>query len=747
VTDAETGGVAVPVREGLFIPAESGPNFRHRFDTYAYEGCHMAMVGVVKAGAAALVTWGDPYVAVDVAKQPGKGDLDGRTVLGCSFDLSRTARRLRVRLLGKGDAVTVAKAYRAEAKRDGWFVPWETKLAENPDRAGYFGAVNYKLWSMLTRRMNEASTREESVRVNWTFDEAAQVAEHLKRDLDLDRVLFIMGGWIRRGYDNQHPDILPAAPECGGSDAFAAACKRIRGLGYVLSLHDNYQDMYRDSPSWDESYLMRRPDGSLARGGRWAGGRAYLTCSKRALDLARRPQNLPAVHKLTGADSYFIDTTFAAGLQECFAEDHPLTRADDMHWKQALCDYARGVFGSFGSECGREWGIPHADFFEGITGVSGGYYHNKGLLGKLGAVPVPLFEIVYRPCIQAYGKYGYDIYQAARYVLHHIRIGRPMHHHGLPHGLYWKGWSGKPEPEPVYPRAAQVEPLGGRRFRIIYHWQVEGKVGNDWIIFVHFTDRGGQIKFQNDHEARPPMTEWPKGDLADGPYTVTVPKGLEGTFDVRVGFYSRPSLGRVSLIGESDGERRYAVGRLTVKGDAITFEPHRPPRRETRGDPALFTRADGGWAEGMHPVDVFVKNTYEVLSPLNELTARMSMEGHAFLTEDRQVVRSVFGSGADAVTAVVNMGETPYRHRSTVGGEVVLPPCGFLVEAPTFAAFHASAFGGLAYDDPPLVTLRSLDGKPLAESSKVRIWHGFGDPRVRFRGKERRVAREEVVAP
>ncbi|MFO8014728.1 MAG: glycoside hydrolase [Phycisphaerae bacterium] len=747
VTDAETGGVAVPVREGLLIPADTGPDFRHRFDTYAYEGCHMAMVGVVKAGAAALVTWDDPYVAVDVARQPGKGALQGRRVLGCSFDLRKTARGLRVRLLGKGGAVAIAKAYRAEAKRDGWFVPWETKLEENPQRRRYFGAVNYKLWSMLTRRMNEASTREESVRVNWTFDEAARVAEHLKRDLRLDRVLFIMGGWIRRGYDNQHPDILPAAPECGGSDAFAGACKRIRDLGYILSLHDNYQDMYRDAPSWDESYLMRRPDGSLAKGGRWAGGRAYLTCSKRALDLARRPQNLPAVRDLTGADSYFIDTTFAAGLQECFAEDHPLTRADDMHWKQALCDYARGLFGSFGSECGREWGIPHADFFEGITGVSGGYYHNKGLLGKLGAVPVPLFEIVYRPCIQAYGKYGYDINRAARYVLHHVRIGRPMHHHNIPRGLYWKEESGKAAPVPVHPRAAEVEPLGGRRFRITYHWQVDGGIAKDWYIFVHFTDRGGDIQFQDDHGADPPMTEWPRGDLADGPHTVSVPKGREGTFDVRVGFYARRSLGRVSLIGEGDGEQRYTVGRLTVQGGAVTFEPLEPARREPRGDPALFTRAGGGWADGMHPLDVFVKNTYEVLSPLNELTARLPMEDHAFLTEDRTVIRSVFGTGPDAVVTVVNMGEAPYRLRSRVGGEVVLPPHGFLVRAPTFTAFHASAYGGLVYEDPPLVTLRSLDGKPLGESAKVRLWHGFGDPRVRFRGKEWRVAREEIVAP
>jgi len=747
VTDAETGYVAVPVREGLLIPAETGPRFAHSFDTYAYEGCHMAMLGVVKAGAAALVSWDDPYVLAQVRKSPGAGELAGRMVLGTSFALRRSARRLRVRFLGKGDYVAIAKAYRDEAKRKGWLVTWDEKLKGRPGRARYFGAVNYKLWSMLSRRMNEDSTKEESVTVNWTFDEAAQIAEHLKNDLRLERVLFIMGGWIHRGYDNQHPDILPAAPECGGSEAFAACCRRIRRLGYVLSLHDNYQDMYRDSPSWDETYIMRRPDGQLAKGGRWAGGRAYLTNSRMALELAKRPQNLPAVKTLTRADSYFIDTTYAAGLQEDFSKAHPLTRADDMKWKQAISDYARDLFGSFGSECGREWAIPHADFFEGLTGVSGRYYHNAGLRKKLGAVPVPLFEIVYRDCIAMYGKYGYDIYASAPYVLHHISIGRPLHYHSIPPHLYWKGWTGKSEPEAVAPKAAEVAVKPGRRFDITYHWQVEEPVRGNWIIFVHFTDpAGARIQFQNDHTPQPPTSEWPTGDHADGPHTVTVPPGMEGTFDVRVGFYSRPSLGRVSLLGESDNQRRYVVGRLKVAGETVTFTPLAPRRRSPGGDPALFTRAGGGWAEGRHPLDVFVKNTYEVLSPLAEITARMQMTGHAFLTPDRQVIQTVFGTGAEAVTCTVNLGQAAYRVRSKTGGEVVLPPFGFLVRGPTFVAFCASASGGLAYEEPPLFTVRSLDSRPIRTCGKVRIWHGFGDPRIRLGNTVHTVAKETTVA-
>jgi hypothetical protein len=741
VTPAENGAVAVPVREGLLIPARADKKVRHSFDTYTYEGCHMQMMGLLKAGAAALVTWDDCYVRPEVATV----EADGGPALGLSMALSKTARAIRLTFLGKGDYNTVAAAYRDVARARGLVVTWDEKLKGHADRERYFGAVNYKLWSMLTRRMNDESTKEESVKVNWTFEQAAQISEHLKNDLKLDRVLFTMGGWIHRGYDNQHPDILPAAPECGGDAAFADACRRIRECGYVLSLHDNYQDIYRDSPSWDEKYIMKRPDGGLSAGGKWAGGRAYLTCAKTALELAKRPQNLPAVRKLSGADSYFIDTTYAAGLQECFDKDHPLTRADDMRWKRALSDYAREVFGSFGSECGREWAVPHADFFEGMTGVSGGYYHNKGLLDSLGAVPVPLFEMVFRDCIALYGKYGYDIYKAAPYVLDHVLIGRPLNIHSVPQGLYWQDWKGgKPEPLHVAPQAAHVEVTGPRTLSITYRWQVEKPVAGEWRALVHFTDRAGaEIKFQNDHD--PDTAAWKPGLATTGPFTVTVPQGLAGEFDVRVGLYSRPSLGRVNLLGESDGECRHTVGRLKVAADGVTFTPVTPKRTESAGDPAMFTRSDGGWAEGLHPVDVYVKNTYEVLAPLNVQTARVRMTRHEFLTPDRLVRRSVFGEGAEAVQVIVNLGRAPFACTTQTGGEVVLPAYGFVVDGPRLAAFVASKWGGLEYADPPLLVLESQDGKPLATSAKVRAYHGFGDARVRLSGKVHTVAKEAVL--
>ena len=740
------GYVVVPVREGLLVPANSGLSFTQRFETYAYEGCHLAMFGVVKEGAAVLVTWDDPYETLELRSTLA---TKRNQVLAPSLALRKSANSFRIQLLGKGDYVTIANAYREVAKEKGLLVTWDQKLKQNPDRAKYFGASNYKLWSTLDRRMNDESTKEERVRVNWTFAETAQVAEHLKHDLKLDKVLFIMGGWIHRGYDNQHPDILPTAPECGGDTPFSDACKRIRSLGYLLSLHDNYQDIYHDSPSWNERWIQKNADGLLTKGGHWAGGRAYITCSKMALELAQRPQNLAAVKKLSNADSYFIDTTYAAGLQECFDKEHPLSRVDDMRWKQALSDYAREVFGSFGSECGREWAIPHADFFEGLTGVSGKYYHNLDP-AKFGAAVIPLFELVYRDCIAMYGKYGYDPAQAAEYVLHHIAMGRPLNYHNVPSHLYWKEPSRGAESLSLRPSVAEFKQTAPRQFTITYEWQVEKPVTDDWRVFVHFTEPGSggadKIKFQNDHAPTTAVPQWKLGVVRERPLTVTVPDNLSGTFAVRMGLYQSPGGERALLATGDRGSRSCVVGRLTITGEKISFEATPPARTKSVGDTALFTRAEHGWAEGMHVLDRFVKNTHEILSPLNEITARTPMTKHEFLTPDRKVQHSVFGTEGDVVDVIVNCSAGEFRCNRKLGGETVLPPYGFAIESATFAAFCAVKWNGQRYAEPVLFTMRTEDGTPLASSKRVRVFHAFGDDRVRIRDQLHRVRQEAIVS-
>ena len=82
---------------------------------------------------------------------------------------------------------------------------------------------------------------------------------------------------------------------------------------------------------------------------------------------------------------------------------------------------------------------------------------------------------------------------------------------------------------------------------------------------------------------------------------------------------------------------------------------------------------------------------------------------------------------------------------SRLGGPVKLPPWGFVVDGPTFAAFYARRWNGRDYPQGALFTLRAQGGQPLSQASRVRIFHAFGDPRIDWRGSTHEVRREAVI--
>ena len=157
--------------------------------------------------------------------------------------------------------------------------------------------------------------------------------------------------------------------------------------------------------------------------------------------------------------------------------------------------------------------------------------------------------------------------------------------------------------------------------------------------------------------------------------------------------------------------------------------------------------SDGGWNEGADSTGHCVENGGEVISQLHEITATMPMTRHEFLSADHKVRRAVFGKGSAAVVAVINTGEAEFRHRSSHGADVVLPPFGFVVEGPNFAMFYASRWAGVDYSCPSLFTLRSLDGRSLANSQRIRVFRAFGDARLSFAGTTQIIPREAVFTP
>ena len=378
---------ALPQRMGIQLRPEGDMPYSRRMPAYhTGRGYSMAMMGAVRDGSALLVSWEsiDAEPLIDYSGAPDR-------TLKAGLALRSTARSARLQTLGRGGYVEIAKAYREIARRRGLFESVAEKQQRNPATAKMIGAADFKPFTLYRyapgSRRNQ--TEKEIVSSTFTFDEVAQLAEHFKNDLGIDRAMIVVAGWITGGYDGTHPDVLPAAPESGGNDGLAATSRRVKALGYLFGLHDNYTDFYRRAPSWSEDFIAKGQDGSLVKGGIWAGGQAYLICQRKSLELAQRPQNIPGVFRLFSPDVYFVDCLLAMVPRVCQDPKHPITKTEDVQLKLDLGDFTRRQPSLYGSEEGNESGVAHADYFEGILG-------KKTASHVAGAdAVIPLFELVY----------------------------------------------------------------------------------------------------------------------------------------------------------------------------------------------------------------------------------------------------------------------------------------------------------------------------------------------------------------
>jgi len=93
----------------------------------------------------------------------------------------------------------------------------------------------------------------------------------------------------------------------------------------------------------------------------------------------------------------------------------------------------------------------------------------------------------------------------------------------------------------------------------------------------------------------------------------------------------------------------------------------------------------------------------------------------------------------------VNAGDKDYEYKCRDGSKALLPPFGFIVESPQYIAFHALSYNGVKYDKSALFTIRSLDGSPVDQSTKIRVFHGFGGQQIKIWNKVWTVAKEEII--
>ncbi len=311
----------------------------------------------------------------------------------------------RMVFFDRGNYVDLAKRYRAYAIATGLWVPLTEKIARSPKVASLVGTIESRV--SVLRNIVPASRlydKTDPARNHQMtpFAERARQVRDLKAS-GLPRLNFVLTGWPRRGYDRQHPDVLPVAPEPGGYEGMRQLADACRAAGYLFTLHDQYRDYYVDAPSFNPEFAVHEEDSAglptLFPGTRFGsvkeGPISYLTAwdggKQTALNarfmLGHLEKNYAGIfaHGIKPDGSY-LDVFGYVPPDQDFNPEHPTTRTEAKRAIANVFRWARANLGTVGTEAGCDWTVPYTDYSSSLGP------------GKAG-IPVPLFSLVYHDAV------------------------------------------------------------------------------------------------------------------------------------------------------------------------------------------------------------------------------------------------------------------------------------------------------------------------------------------------------------
>jgi len=305
-------------------------------------------------------------------------------------------RRARLCFVENGNYVHLAKRYRRHAIATGRFVSLREKIARNPRVARLVGAPVVHTSILYHIQPESSYYHKDNPDQNHqfvTFEARSKDLEALSRK-GITNAYVHLDGWGLRGYDNLHPDILPPCPEAGGwagMKQFAEVCDR---LGFLFAIHDQYRDYYLDARSYQDRHTVIEENGTRPSHSIWFGGRQSILCPSLAPGHVRKNHGaiLAEGVQLRGA---YLDVFSVVPPDECYAPEHPVTRADCLRYRGECLDHVRSWGGVVSSEEPSDWSVRHLDVVH-----HGPYPLNPGPgKGPAMGIPIPLFNLVYHDAL------------------------------------------------------------------------------------------------------------------------------------------------------------------------------------------------------------------------------------------------------------------------------------------------------------------------------------------------------------
>ena len=324
-----------------------------------------------------------PYTHVGIRWEPSLGKMDYRRVMKYSF-------------VKDCDYNDLCKIYRNYVIEKGRFKSLAEKAVKTHSIDQLIGSAFLHKGIKTQVMTNSDFYDAENPDKNNHLTPFSVRTEEIKKfhELGVEKLYLHLDGWAEPGYDNQHPDYLPACEKAGGWKAMKELSDTMHECGYLFGIHDQYRDYYYAAKTFDENFATRLADGTIPSHARWAGGPQTYLCATQAPFYVKR-NFTEIMDNGIKLDCAYLDVFTCNEGDECSHPWHKMTRRECYEYRNACFEYllSKGILPS--SEEVNDWAIPSLVFCH--------YAPYDFMLDRPGSpkkgIPVPLFNLVYHDCL------------------------------------------------------------------------------------------------------------------------------------------------------------------------------------------------------------------------------------------------------------------------------------------------------------------------------------------------------------
>ena len=318
-----------------------------------------------------------PYTHVGIRWEPSLGKMDYSFVKDCDYN-------------------DLCKIYRNYVIEKGRFKSLAEKAVKTPSIDQLIGSAFLHKGIKTQVMTNSDFYDAENPDKNNHLTPFSVRTEEIKKfhELGVEKLYLHLDGWAEPGYDNQHPDYLPACEKAGGWKAMKELSDTMHECGYLFGIHDQYRDYYYAAKTFDENFATRLADGTIPSHARWAGGPQTYLCATQAPFYVKR-NFTEIMDNGIKLDCAYLDVFTCNEGDECSHPWHKMTRRECYEYRNTCFEYllSKGILPS--SEEVNDWAIPSLVFCH--------YAPYDFMLDRPGSpkkgIPVPLFNLVYHDCL------------------------------------------------------------------------------------------------------------------------------------------------------------------------------------------------------------------------------------------------------------------------------------------------------------------------------------------------------------